>query len=104
MLNTKWLKISMFIPIFGTIINCVILFVQSLKQKNISRIKIGLCMAVCAIAFLMGNIVCALVFKILSVSIAPQIRLICSFVLSGFLMNIVFWIYYKKAFAMCDDG
>ena len=103
MINKNWLKVSVFLPIWGTIINIFLLFVQSLKHKDISRMKIGISMMVCAIAFFIGVLVCSLVFKIVGVSIAPQMKLVCSFVLAGFLMNFVFMMCYKKAFVTVDN-
>ena len=102
MLNSKWLKVSMFIPVFGTIINCFMLYIESFKQKNFSRKRLGLCMAVCAVMFLVGMIVCALLFKFIcfisNSSIDSQIQLIFSFVISGLLMNIIFKKYYRETF------
>ncbi len=103
MINKTWLKISCFIPIYGTVINLLILFIQYIRERAFSLKKIILGMITCAVSFPIGFIISALLCRVVyNIAGLPkdnmQIPLLISFILSGLIMNIVLLIYYKKVF------
>lgn len=102
MINKKWLKISMFIPFIGMISNCIILFIKYLENKSFPYEKIlgtlffpGISAMVVFLlvqslgvyVFIPANIGDSLLFL--------RITVLCC----GIVMNLVFYLYYKKNFA-----
>ena len=106
MINKKWLTISMFIPFIGMISNCIILFIKYLENKSFPYEKIlgtlffpGISAMVVFLlvqslgvyVFIPANIGDSLLFL--------RITVLCC----GIVMNLVFYLYYKKSFAKYDN-
>lgn len=94
MINNKWYKVSLFIPFWGTVINCLLLYFQILKNKFkaftlfklmfLSGFPFGL-------LFTLGQM---LSFEVYG-NEATWITFL-SFILSGYLMNLLFKLMYEK--------
>ena len=94
MINNKWYKISLFIPFWGTVINCLLLYFQILKNKFKAFVLFKLMFLTgvpFGFLFALGQ---ALSFKIYG-NEATWITFL-SFILGGYLMNILFKILYEK--------
>jgi len=105
MINKTWLKISMFIPIFGTSINCIILFSEYIKHKSYPYSKLMLFLLLPSVAFLVVAFLCILVIGQILYSLNVEnsnIALFISFAIAGIVMNVIFLIYYKHAFLKKD--
>ncbi len=101
MINEKWLKISIFIPIWGTAINVLILFVEYAKHRSFRYIEWFGGMALPSLAFVIVALILgfALKYALADLQVSTDIILLISFVIAGIVMNVVFVIYYKKVFA-----
>jgi hypothetical protein len=94
MINNKWYKVSLFIPFWGTVINCLLLYIQLLKNKFKAFTLFKLMFLSCVpsgLLFILGQL---LSFEIYG-SEATWITFL-SFILSGYLMNIIFKLIYEK--------
>ena len=101
MINKKWLIASIFIPIFGTAINFVLLYIYYVKQqvakfpKQLFSAEL-LCGAILVITFIVSGLLLRLIDGALSLSIPSNLGMIIAFVIAGIVMNVVFVIYYKS--------
>lgn len=94
MINQKWYKISLFIPFWGTVINCLLLYVQLIRKK-FKALKLFKLMILSGIPFgLLFTLGQMLSFEIYG-NEATWITFL-SFILSGYLMNIIFKFIYEK--------
>ena len=104
MINERWLKISAFIPIFGTIVNCLIIFLSHIKNGTVRLKKLLMCMMVCGIVFACSAIAGAGVFnviaRVLGISVLSYVKMGIVFFFSGFVMNIVFLKWYNETFRL----
>ncbi len=104
MINEKWLKISMFIPLWGTIINTLILFIEYVKHKSFKLIKLyggmlltGLTFII--VTFLISQAVKYIICQFVNLQLEGYMILLISFVVAGIIMNVSFLLYYRKVFA-----
>ena len=104
MINKKWLIASIFIPIWGTVVNFILLFVRYNNDKATGKEtgfpkKIFLCELLCGAVFFLTFVVSGLVMGLidsLGASIQSNVGMILAFVIAGLVMNVVFVIYYKR--------
>ena len=101
MINKKWLIASIFIPIFGTVINYLLLYIYYVKQKTTEYPKrLFLCGLLCGATFFVMFVVSGLLLRVIddvaSLSIPSNLGMVLAFVVAGIVMNVVFVIYYKK--------
>ncbi len=96
----------MFIPIFGTSINCIILFLEYIKHKSYPYSKLMLSLLLPSVAFLVAAFLCVLVIGQISYALNVEnsnITLFISFAIAGIVMNVIFLVYYKHAFLKKSD-
>ena len=107
MINKKWLIASVFIPIFGTVINYFLLYSYYYKQKVIFPKKLFLCGLLCGLTLLIMFVVSGLLLRFIDevagLNIHSNLAMILSFIIAGLVMNIVFVIFYSKALKENDD-
>ena len=101
MINRKWLIVSVFLPIYGTVINGILLFLACFVKRQLPLKKWVVSMVISVCAFLASILVCLLLFKaiegIFSLDVNAVVKLVISFVVSGIVMNIAFVAYYTKS-------
>ena len=108
MINKKWLIASVFIPIFGTVINYFLLYSYYYKQKEIVfPKKLFLCGLLCGLTLLIMFVVSGLLLRFIDevagLNISSNLGMLLSFMIAGVVMNIVFVIFYSKAIKENDD-
>ncbi len=104
MINKKWLILSMFIPLYGGIINLFILFRKNYKKKE-SMKNIYILMAMSAI--LTAIVIIILLFGITFMieflfsnesMLHSDISLFLSFILGGYFLNLYVLKFYKQTY------
>ena len=108
MINKKWLIASVFIPIFGTVINYFLLYSYYYKQQErIFPKKLFLCGLMCGITLLIMFVVSGLLLRLIDevagLNIPSNLGMLLAFIIAGLFMNIVFVIFYSKALKENDD-
>lgn len=108
MINEKWLKISIFIPIWGTAINVLMLFIEYAKHKSFRFIKLFGGMALSGftfgiVALLFGQVIKYIFAQIANLQLNTYIILLVSFIIAGIVMNVIFVLYYRKVFSNIDN-
>ena len=101
MINKKWLIVSIFIPIFGTVINYLLLYIYYIKQKATEYPKqlfLGglLCGATFFIMFVVTGLILRFIDDVLNLSIPSSLGMILAFIVAGTVMNVIFVVYYKR--------
>lgn len=100
MINKKWLIASIFIPIWGTVVNFLLLYIYYAKQKVTGYPKqlfiVGI---LCGLVFLFMFVVGGLVLRLIDTfgaNIESYVGMILAFIIAGLVMNVIFVIYYKR--------
>ena len=101
MINKKWLIASIFIPIFGTVINFILLYIYRIKQKETEYPKqlfLGelLCGAVFFAVFVLTGFILRFMDELLALNMASYVGMILAFIIAGIVMNVIFVVYYKR--------
>lgn len=100
MINKKWLIASIFIPIFGTAINFLLLYIHHVKQKATEYPKqLFFGGILCSVVFLLMFVVSGLVLRLIDsfgAKIESYVGMILAFIIAGIVMNVIFVIYYKR--------
>lgn len=101
MINRKWLIASIFVPIWGTVINFILLYIQRSKEKEIEFPKKIflfelLCGATFLITFIVSGLLLRFVDEVANLNIPSNLGMILAFIIAGLVMNVVFVIYYKR--------
>lgn len=99
MINKKWLIASIFIPIWGTVVNFLLLYIYYAKQKVTGYPKqLFLGGILCGLVFLVMFIVSGFVLRLvdsLGANIEFYVGMFLAFIIAGLVMNVIFVIYYK---------
>ncbi|MCH5159958.1 MAG: hypothetical protein J1F66_03820 [Clostridiales bacterium] len=101
MINKKWLIASVFIPIFGIVINFLLLYIYYIKQKTTEYPKqLFLCGLLCGatffIMFVLSGLLLRFIDDVSSFSMSSNLGMILAFIVAGIVMNVIFVIYYKR--------
>ncbi len=96
----KTLKYLLMIPIFGTIMNYLIIGVENKRIQNFSVKNVFLHMMGLAFIFFISVLTISLIYRLTNlytdIETAQQYFLIVSFIVGGWLMGIPIVSYYKK--------
>lgn len=100
MINKRWLIASIFIPIFGTVINFLLLYIHYVKQKVTEYPKqLFFGGILCGVVFLVIFVLSGLVLRLIDtfgVNIKSYVGMILAFIIAGIVMNVIFVVYYKR--------
>mgnify|MGYP006993702052 CR=1 FL=1 len=106
MINKNWLKFSLLIPVYGTLVNIKYLHQMYVAQKKFPYSKLlGAAFIPTFTFMIVGTIIDVIVIRITSsMGIdGSLIAVLAILVVGGAIMNLVFYLYYKKSFAKYDN-
>ena len=101
MINKRWLIASIFIPIWGSAINFLLLYIYYVKQKVTEYPKrLFFCGLLCGVVFFAMFVLTGFILRFmdesLGLNMASYVGMILAFIIAGIVMNVVFVIYYKR--------
>lgn len=104
MINKKWLTISIFIPIFGTVINFLLLYIFNFREKVFPMKKFFLGELLCSVVFFIVFVLTGLILRFmdetLTLGMESYVGMILAFIIAGIVMNVVFVFYYAQNFKL----